>query len=231
MFVRRKDAERNAARRLRAQGLALRTIAAELGVALSSVSVWVRDVPRGPALGLLPGSRDDTEHTTKEPTQPVEKAADKAAVRSCSRCGQLLPVTAFNRNGDGYQWWCRACFREYFRNRGELHRDQVRASKRKRRARAKAFVHQYLKTHACVDCSESDPEVLEFDHIGAKKDHISRLADSGYSKASLEAEISACEVVCVNCHRRRRHGGRGHAARRLTGETNCPRYSRTSRGT
>jgi hypothetical protein len=200
MFVRRKDAERSAARSLRRQGLSLRAIAMELKVALSSVSVWVRDIPRGPAQSLHPEPSDDTEEATPRPVQP---SAHDTAVRTCSRCEEVLPVTAFNRHGDGHQWWCRACFREYFRERGALHLDQVRASKRKRRARAKAFVNEYLETHPCVNCGESDRVVLEFDHVGVKTGHISRLADSGYSIAALEAEISACEVVCANCHRRR----------------------------
>lgn len=42
--MRRKDEERERARQLRAEGWTLRRIANELGGALSSVSVWVREV-------------------------------------------------------------------------------------------------------------------------------------------------------------------------------------------
>jgi predicted transcriptional regulator len=222
MFVRRKDAERRAARRLRRRGLSLRAIAVELDVALSSVSKWVRDIPRGPApVPDPPPSANTAEADEEQPdlvqnkSDLVQNTADDEAMRSCSRCRQLLPATAFNRHGNGYQWWCRECFRAYFRKRGELHRDQCRAGRRRRRARNKAFIREYLRTHPCVDCRESDPDVLEFDHVGMKKDHVSRLADSGYSQAALAAEISACEVVCVNCHRRRtaeRSGSRRAAA-------------------
>jgi IS30 family transposase len=41
--------ERQRARQLRAQAWTLREIADELGVATSSVSVWVRDVPFDPS--------------------------------------------------------------------------------------------------------------------------------------------------------------------------------------
>ena len=43
-----KDGPRQAARELRQRGLAYHQIAAELGVSKSSVSLWVRDLPRPP---------------------------------------------------------------------------------------------------------------------------------------------------------------------------------------
>jgi hypothetical protein len=203
VFVRRKDFERDFARRLRARGHSLRIIAAELGVALSSVSVWVRDVP-------VPPTTDGQESRPKA----SEREERQNQLRRCGRCGVLLPASAFNRSGDGYQWWCRECFREYFRRRGDLHRKQCRAGKRKRRKRAKAFIREYLTTHPCADCGESDQDVLELDHIGEKKGHLSRLAYHGYSVEVLATEMRACEVVCVNCHRRRtaRRSGSRRAA-------------------
>jgi hypothetical protein len=190
--VRRKEFERDLARRFRARGYPLRVIAAELGVALSSVSVWVRDVP-------IPSAPEAVRHLTEGDEPEIE--SDET--RCCGRCHSVLPVSAFNRYGDGYQWWCRECFREYFRKRGELHRSHCRTGKRKRRKAAKAFIRGYLATHPCVDCGESDRDLLEFDHLGQKRDHLSRLSDAGYSQRALETEIQGCEVVCVNCHRRR----------------------------
>jgi hypothetical protein len=54
-----------------------------------------------------------------------------------------------------------------------------------------------------VDCGERDPVVLEFDHLGPKRAHIAWLAGTGYSVSALQQEIDTCQVVCVNCHRRR----------------------------
>lgn len=71
------------------------------------------------------------------------------------------------------------------------------------RKRNYTFIENYLKTHSCVDCSESDYVVLEFDHVrGKKKDNISRMV-YGSSIKSLEEEISKCDVRCANCHRRK----------------------------
>jgi transcription elongation factor Elf1 len=114
----------------------------------------------------------------------------------------MLPASAFNRNADGRQWWCRDCFRAYFRDRGDRHLEQVAAARQRRRAQAQRFVGKHLETHPCLDCGESDPVVLEFDHLRDKRASISALRYEA-SCRTLEKEILKCEVVCANCHRRR----------------------------
>lgn len=72
------------------------------------------------------------------------------------------------------------------------------------RTNAREFILAYLKEHACVDCGETDPVVLEFDHVrGTKHKDISRLVSQGASVAALEREIAKCEVRCSNDHKRR----------------------------
>jgi hypothetical protein len=64
------------------------------------------------------------------------------------------------------------------------------------------FLLEYLRDHPCVDCGESDPLVLEFDHVGEKSFEIGAgLPDRNWD--SILREIAKCEVVCANCHRRR----------------------------
>lgn len=62
----------------------------------------------------------------------------------------------------------------------------------------------YYKTHNCVDCGESDPIVLEFDHLiqKDKKYGISNMLGN-YHWDKILSEIEKCEVVCANCHKRR----------------------------
>jgi hypothetical protein len=70
-----------------------------------------------------------------------------------------------------------------------------------RRFARKQILLEYLLAHPCVDCPEKDPVVLEFDHLGDKLFDIS----DGLMRP-LEIfleEISKCEVVCANCHKRR----------------------------
>jgi hypothetical protein len=68
----------------------------------------------------------------------------------------------------------------------------------------------YLETARCIDCGESDSVVLDFDHIGVKKDTVVRLAHTEHSIATLKREMAECEVRCANCHRRRTIIQQGH---------------------
>ena len=69
----------------------------------------------------------------------------------------------------------------------------------------------YLSTHPCVDCGESDPVVLEFDHIKreTKEAAISEMLARQVGWSRILAEIEKCEVRCANCHRRKTAKERG----------------------
>jgi hypothetical protein len=193
MFVRRKDEARREAKRLRSEGWSLARIAGELGVAKSSVSVWVRQAPRAPGLG-----------------EPLCALATRrlplwtsGELRRCGRCRLQLPPECFNRLGTGRQWWCRSCFAAYFRARGDLHRRQSSTAKVARTQALREHVLDHLRRTPCVDCGERDPVVLEFDHVREKTANISKLVSDAAPVKAVEAEIARCEVVCANCHRRR----------------------------
>jgi hypothetical protein len=65
-----------------------------------------------------------------------------------------------------------------------------------------ALLLEILRGHPCADCGETDPLVLEFDHLSDKAFNVcSGLADRNWE--TILAEIEKCEVVCANCHRRR----------------------------
>lgn len=71
------------------------------------------------------------------------------------------------------------------------------------------FVWGYKSMHPCVDCGESNPIVLDFDHIGQDKDRsIARAVNDGFSMERLLLEMKKCEVVCSNCHRIRTYNRR-----------------------
>ncbi|MCB0866881.1 MAG: helix-turn-helix domain-containing protein [Solirubrobacterales bacterium] len=195
--MRAKTEERNRARKLRSKGWSLREIAAELGVALSSVSTWVRDVPipqPKPATRALVGG---------VPLRSIPVIADPSKLRRCCRCRLRKPLSAFNRNGDDRQWYCRDCFRDYFKARGALHRKQVDIARVRRRSKSRQLVEARRRS-GCVDCGVKDPLVLEFDHRdGDKVRHVAEMAWEGASPVSVTAELAKCDVVCVNCHKHR----------------------------
>jgi hypothetical protein len=250
--VRRKDEARLEARRLRGDlGWSLARIAQELGVAKSSVSVWVRDLGQGRATAM-PARPPDAL-----PTRRL-RVWKSGRVRRCGRCGHELPWECFNRLGEGVQWWCRSCFAAYFRARGDLHRRQSKTAKLARQRAMRAHVLEYLLRHPCVDCGErdpvvlefdhlnrhvarnvahllailrrsacvdcgvSDPLILEFDHVGRKRAAVTRLAWHGCSIATIDTEIRECEIRCASCHRRRTAMKGGHFRFRVLSSTSPP---------
>ena len=73
----------------------------------------------------------------------------------------------------------------------------------------------YFVEHPCADCGETDPVVLEFDHLRDKRFNIGpELAN--YAWEDIVEEIAKCEVVCANCHRRRTARRRGSIRARMT---------------
>lgn len=212
----RKDAERLKARELRAQGWAVPAIAVELRVSKSSVSLWVRDVPVLPENVSVPGYERLRPpkpkllllHAASLGLQPAVRLRvwRSGEVRRCARCSNTLPLEMFNKLREGHQAWCRACFRAYFRERGDTHRQQSGVARRSRIAAAKEYVAAHLASHPCADCGEPDATVLEFDHVGPKRSNVARLVSDGARTDVIADEIAHCEVVCANCHRMRTAG-------------------------
>ena len=77
-----------------------------------------------------------------------------------------------------------------------------RAKKRRRRDKARVWLITYLRGKSCVDCGESDPVVLEFDHTGNKKFNIGTAVKYGRSLPGIIEEAARCAIRCCNCHRR-----------------------------
>ena len=78
----------------------------------------------------------------------------------------------------------------------------VRARKNVNRNSARDFVWDYLAAHPCEMCGEQDPTVLEFHHVYGKDKAISKMIAEGATVEKIEKEISKCQVLCCNCHRR-----------------------------
>ena len=102
--------------------------------------------------------------------------------------------------------------------------DQAHARKRALALERTRYLLSYFAGHPCVACGEADPVVLEFDHLGDKSFNIGRSpADRNW--ASILAEIEKCEVVCANCHRRRKALRRGPLRSVLTSRSRTDQRS------
>ena len=107
--------------------------------------------------------------------------------------------------------------REASRRHYAKHRDKVIAKakvlSKKARDRVRTHINTHLKVNPCVDCGETDPIILEFDHVTGTKDfNISDAVRFGYGMKKIIAEMAKCEVRCANCHRKKTYerGGWAH---------------------
>ena len=129
----------------------------------------------------------------------------------CSKCDSVKGKDQFRAklsSRTGLQSWCRSCEDA---GKGKWYREHMavckaRTTKRWKHARriAQVCVREYLKSHACVDCGESDLVVLDFDHVRGKKEYnVGEMLARGMLPAAIMEEIEKCVVRCANCHRRK----------------------------
>jgi hypothetical protein len=127
----------------------------------------------------------------------------------CSKCGEEYDISHFSWSIKGIKRHakCLKCRSEERIDYYNRHKEEELKYKYERqvnkREEARLYVFTYLTDHPCVDCHETDPLVLTFDHVrGKKKMNISQMVNQGYSIETLQDEITKCEVRCMNCHMR-----------------------------
>jgi hypothetical protein len=125
----------------------------------------------------------------------------------CTKCGDEYDISHFSWSIKGIKRHakCLKCRSEERIDYYQRHKEEELAYKYKRqvskREEARLYVFTYLTCHPCIDCQETDPLVLTFDHVrGIKKMNISQMVNQGYSIEMLQQEINKCEVRCMNCH-------------------------------
>lgn len=130
-------------------------------------------------------------------------------MKVCGVCGCSKPLSEFNRKGEGYQYRCRECQRNWYK---QYYDSDPREKERLRRNRVELYalkrkIINDAKNKQCMDCHQSYPTyVMDFDHRepSQKEFTISRVALM--SVKQLIIEIKKCDVVCSNCHRERTWG-------------------------
>ena len=83
----------------------------------------------------------------------------------------------------------------------EYERTKSVRSGQARRRRNRLFIWNYLQANPCALCGETDPVVLEFDHLSEKDRDIGWLMPTS-CVTSIRRELQKCRVLCANCHRR-----------------------------
>jgi hypothetical protein len=112
----------------------------------------------------------------------------------------------FTTKRGGFGSYCKQCKLEYDKQyyaKNDSRQKWQREQNKKVAKRNQDYVWNYLLNHPCVDCGESDPVVLEFDHQKDKISGVGKMSSKQVSISKLQAEIDKCQIRCCNCHRRK----------------------------
>lgn len=130
-------------------------------------------------------------------------------VKRCPKCHLVKDASEFPRREPGRQSpsaYCKPCQNIYSRAHYQKYKGEHNARRsentRRYRLRNQRYVANVLARASCVDCGETNPIVLEFDHVRAtKKYDVSKMTYIGVSIAAIELELAKCVIRCANCHR------------------------------
>lgn len=130
-------------------------------------------------------------------------------MKICNICKEEKEDTSFptikRKDYVGLSFYCRDCKRIYDRKYWKTNAIKLRARKKINSNiifdRNIKYVVSFLKANPCVDCGETNPVVLEFDHDSDKIENVSQLVINGVSTETIQKEIEKCTVRCANCHR------------------------------
>lgn len=99
-----------------------------------------------------------------------------------------------------------AAVRKTYAN-SSIYRMATKSKNRNTALKNQIYIFEYLSSHPCVDCGETDPVVLEFDHIVPEEKQYCVTAMYAMKRERIDEEIARCVVRCCNCHKRKTHGG------------------------
>lgn len=128
--------------------------------------------------------------------------------KTCYTCKSEKPVSEFQKRSsskDGFAGTCKECKRSYDNSHYKANpsrRTYIKENSKKRIQEVKAWMWEYLNNHVCVDCGESDPIVLEFDHREDKEANLGAVINV-WGLPRIKREVAKCDVRCANCHRRK----------------------------
>lgn len=73
------------------------------------------------------------------------------------------------------------------------------------KAQRRKELHDFVnadKRLGCTKCSENDPIVIDYHHVGKKRNTIAGIISSSCTLDRLKDELTQCVRLCSNCHRK-----------------------------
>src|SRR5687768_13489096 len=109
-------------------------------------------------------------------------------MKTCTACKQTMSLEDFHNSSktkDGKQVYCKTCNKEkrkaYYKTAHGKEKNDTTSKRWAEQNRKRVF--EYLLSHPCVDCGESDPVVLEFDHRDPEEKKYGIGSRTMYNKA------------------------------------------------
>lgn len=134
-------------------------------------------------------------------------------MKTCSRCDKKKSTDCFHsrggKNKSGLYSWCKDCHAEHQKlarnSKKKASNKRIQELREERRNELRKIMIEFLIHNPCKSCGESDPVVLEFDHRDPKDKEfcISNGLRNVPSVERFKLEMSKCDVLCANCHRRK----------------------------
>lgn len=124
-------------------------------------------------------------------------------MKTCTQCGQPQSLANFNAKtkSGGYHSECRGCHNTRQALRYQANTQRVRTVATAWRAKRSEWYFGLKDMRPCTDCGIAYPwYVMQWDHLGDKEDHVSKLYANNASRDRILAEIAKCELTCANCH-------------------------------
>lgn len=124
--------------------------------------------------------------------------------RKCERVREDSEFSADKKAKDGLFSYCKECAKSYKLEWAKNNKDKRKTHVESNKQKIREKIYAYLLEHPCVDCGESDPIVLDFDHRGDKSFGIGKAAvQQRMAWERVLTEIAKCDVRCKNCHARK----------------------------
>lgn len=128
-------------------------------------------------------------------------------MKVCPRCSEPKEDNDFNwrsKSKGTKQSLCRECQRQINIEHYKKNSEDYKRRSQEFRVKLKEKFAQWLSDKACVDCGETDPVVLDCDHVrGDKQANIAEMLNDARPWDVILEELSKCEIRCANCHRRK----------------------------
>lgn len=131
----------------------------------------------------------------------------------CSKCNIEKELKLFfvrDKDTGKLHSQCKECYRQNRRSKDHYIKYKAEYIARAKARNERVFsenaerILKYLKNNPCIVCGEADPIVLDFDHRDPKEKsgNISKWI-KWKSWDNILKEITKCDVLCSNCHRRK----------------------------